>query len=56
MRANHVCLGALVVANMGQECAVHVRSCHDRHNAQHQSASQLAFIGVTELLFINARD
>ena len=29
--ANHVCLGALVVANMGQECAVHVQSHHDRH-------------------------
>ena len=25
-------LGALVVANMGQKCAVHVRSHHDRHN------------------------
>ena len=29
--ANHVCLGALVVANMGQESAVPVLSHHDRH-------------------------
>ena len=30
--ANHVCLGALVVENIGQKCAVHVRSHHDHHN------------------------
>ena len=30
--ANHVCLGALVGANMGRECAVNVRSHHDRHS------------------------
>ena len=30
--ANHVCLGALVVAKIGEKCAVHVRSNHDRHN------------------------
>ena len=29
---NHVCLDALVVANMGQECVVPVRSHHDRHS------------------------
>ena len=36
--ANHVCLGALVVANMGQECAVHVRSHHDRHSGAEPKA------------------
>lgn len=29
----YVCLCALAVANMGQECAVPVRSHHDRHNS-----------------------
>ena len=44
VRANHVCLGALVVANMGPECTVHVRSHHDRHSDLHMCDLQCIHI------------
>src|SRR4029434_3814538 len=46
--ANNVCLCVLVVANMGQECAVPVRLHHDRHSFHE-------WIGIIDLYLYTLR-